>query len=316
MDELRVVALALEGVVAFDIGCLVQAFRRGPVPDGTPAGFTMETCGARAGRVRTPDGFDLVVAHGLDALERADLIVIPGRYPPDGATPTKVLEALVAAHERGATLMSICVGAFVLGRAGLLDNRPVTTHWAFADDLARRFPRAPLQPGKLYVDDGDLLTSAGFAAGLDLCIHVVRRHCGAAAARDLACWNVLPPHRQGGQAHFIPAPRTNLDDGDLGPTLDWALQHLAEPLTVEQLATHAHMSTRTLRRRFEQRLGASPKRWLLDQRVTNARSLLETTSAGIEQIADDAGFATAAAMRKHLHRQVATTPTAYRQRFA
>jgi transcriptional regulator GlxA family with amidase domain len=316
MEELRVVALALEGVVAFDIGCIVQAFRRGPGPDGTPAGFTMETCGARAGRVRTPDGFDLVVAHGLDALEAADLIVLPGRYPPDADTPQKVLDALVAAHERGATLMSICVGAYVLGQAGLLDNRPVTTHWAFADDLARRFPRACLQPGKLYVDDGDLLTSAGFAAGLDLCIHFVRRHSGAAAARDLACWNVLAPHRQGGQAQFIPPPRTNVDDSDLGPTLDWALQHLHRPLTVEQLAAHAHVSTRTLRRRFEQRLGTSPKRWLLDQRVARARALLETTNTGIEHIADEAGFADGAAMRKHLHRHIASTPTAYRQRFA
>jgi transcriptional regulator GlxA family with amidase domain len=316
MREWRVVALALDGVVVFDISCIVQAFRRGPTPDGAPAGFTMETCGARVGRVRTPDGFDLVVAHGLDALDTADLIVVPGRYPPDAATPPKVLDSLVAAHERGTTLMSICIGAFVLGQAGLLDDRPVTTHWAFADDLARRFPRARVQPGKLYVDDGDLLTSAGFAAGLDLCIHVVRRRCGTAAARDLACWNVLAPHRQGGQAQFIPPPRTNVDDGDLGPTLDWAVQHLHEPLTVEQLATHAHLSTRTLRRRFEQRLGTSPKRWLLDQRVTRARTLLETTTAGIEQVADEAGFATAAAMRTHLHRHVASTPTAYRQRFA
>ena len=313
---MRVVALALDGVIAFDISCVVQAFRRGPSRDSEPAGFTMETCGARAGRVRTPDGFDLVVPRGLDALERADLIAVPGRGPHDAAAPQKVLDALAAAHERGATLISICIGAFVLGQAGLLDDRPVTTHWAFADDLARQFPRARVQPRKLYVDDGDLLTSAGFAAGLDLCIHVVRHHCGATAARELASWNVVAPHRHGGQAQFIPPPHTRVEDRDLGPTLDWALQHVEQSLTVEQLAAHAHMSTRTLRRRFEQRLGTSPKRWLLDQRVNKARALLETTTAGIEQIADEAGFANAAAMRTHLRRHIDSTPTAYRQRFA
>ena len=316
MTDLRVVALALDGVITFDLACAVQAFRRGPGPTGATRGFTMETCAVTPGTVVTPDGFGLEVPHGLDAVAGADIVVVPGRVPHDAPTAPAALEALGAAHDRGATVLSICIGAFVLGQAGLIDDRPVTTHWAYTDDLARQFPRARILPGQLYVDDGDVLTSAGLAAGLDLCIHLVRRELGAAAARDLACWNVVAPHRQGGQAQFIPAgSRPPLDGADLGPILDWALARLHEPLTITSLARYAHLSERTLRRRFQSQLGTTPKRWLLDQRVHRARTLLETTTHSIEHVAAEAGFPTAAAMRTHLHRHVAATPTAYRQRF-
>lgn len=317
VSDLRVVALALEGVVSFDIGCIVQTLGRGPGRTGASAGFTLQTCAVRPGRVATPDGFDLVVEHGLEALDTADLVVVPGRIPHDAPAPPEALAALTAAHDRGATVMSICIGAFVLAQAGLLDDRPATTHWEYAADLARWFPRVDLQPDRLYVDDGDVLTSAGLAAGLDLCLHVVRHHAGAAMARDLARWNVVAPQRSGGQAQFIPPPaRAAVADPGLAPTLDFALERLHETLTVERLAEHAHLSPRTLRRRFERELGTTPKRWLLDQRVGRARALLETTEAPIEQVAAESGFASAAALRVHLRRHVASTPTAYRKRFA
>lgn len=319
MAPLRVVALALDGVITFDLACAVQAFSRGPGRTGAPAGFSMTTCGRRPGPVATPDGFDLRVDHGLDALARADVVVIPGRHPPDAPVPDDVIAALRAAHDAGAIVMSICVGAFVLGQAGLLDGRPATTHWNWCDDLAALHPQVEVRPDVLYVDDGDILTSAGLAAGLDLCLHLVRREAGAAAATRLASWNVVAPHREGGQAQFI-APPARPDPGGasgsgLGPTLAWAHDHLHEPLTLARLAREACMSERTFSRRFRAEVGVAPKRWLLAQRVGRARELLETTDLPVEVVAARAGFASAAALRLHLRRHAATTPTAYRTTF-
>lgn len=319
MAPLRIAALALDGVITFDLGCAVQAFARGPARDGAPAGFAMTTCGRRPGPVRTPDGFDLHVNHGLEALARADVVVVPGRHPPAAPVSDDVIAALRDAHASGAIVMSICVGAFVLGQAGLLDGRPATTHWHWCEDLAARHPQVDVKPDVLYVDDGDVLTSAGLAAGLDLCLHLVRREAGAAAATRLASWNVVAPHREGGQAQFIaPPPRPDPDGlpgGGVGPTLDWAHDHLHEPLTLAALAREACMSERTFSRRFRAEVGVSPKRWLLAQRVGRARELLETTDLPIEVVADRAGFASAAALRLHLRRHAATTPTAYRTTF-
>lgn len=319
MAALRVTALALDGVITFDLGCAVQAFARGPGRDGTPAGFTMTTCGPHPGPVPTPDGFDLRVDHGLEVLARADVVVIPGRHAHDAPVPDDVLAALRAAHASGAIVMSICVGAFVLAQAGLLDGRPATTHWHYCDDLAARHPRVEVRPDVLYVDDGDILTSAGLAAGLDLCLHLVRREAGAAAATRLASWNVVAPHREGGQAQFIaPPPRPDpggLPGGGVGRTLAWAHDHLHEPLTLARLAREACMSERTFSRRFRAEVGVAPKRWLLAQRVGRARELLETTDLPVEEVAARAGFTSAAALRLHLRRHASTTPTAYRTTF-
>lgn len=314
-SNLRVVALALDGVVTFDLGCAVQSFARGPGPLGDPGGFELETCGLRPGRVRTPDGFDLHVARGLEALAGADFVLVPGHVPHDAPVPEAALDALRDAHGAGATVMSICIGAFILAEAGLLDGRRATTHWAYCDELATRHPAIDVDPRVLYVDDGDLLTSAGLAAGLDLCVHVVRRHRGEASAAQLARWNVIAPHREGGQAQFIPAPLPTALTAPIAPTLAWAAERLDQPLTIADLARHACMSERTVSRQFRAQLGTTPKAWVLAQRVARARELLETTDLPIEHVASRAGFPSAAALRTHLRRRTATTPSAYRSSF-
>ena len=244
-----VAAVALPGVISFELGIVVQAFGR-PARLGAAAGdYTLTTCTARPGRVATADGFDLHLSRGLDALETADLVIVPGHVGFADPPPDAVLSALSEAHDRGASVASLCTGAFVLGFAGLLDGRRATTHWATADQLAALFPACTVDPDVLWVDEGDILTSAGLAAGLDLCLHLVRRDHGAAAAAELARWNVVAPHREGGQAQFIPSPDAASAEG-LGPTLAWAVEHIEEEIDVPALAAHAHLSPRTLARRF------------------------------------------------------------------
>jgi transcriptional regulator GlxA family with amidase domain len=291
MGTKTVAALALDGVITYDLACAVQMFRRGPGRAGQPDGFDLVTCGHRAGSVWTPDGFNLEVEHGIDALETADIVVVPARAPHDHQPPDDVLSALVTAHERGAVIFSICLGAFVLAAAGLLDGRPATTHWEYC------------------------LTSAGLSAGMDLCLHVLRRELGAAAASEMARWNVMAPHRDGGQAQFIPPPRNSHDSAGLGPTLSWASEYLAEIDDVSALARHAHLSLRTFNRRFGEEVGTTPKRWLDLQRATRARELLENTDLTMESIAAQCGFGSVTAMRTHLRRVTATTPSAYRRAF-
>jgi transcriptional regulator GlxA family with amidase domain len=309
----RACALALDGVVTFDLGCAVQTLGRGAGRDGVADGFTLTTCGVHPGRVRTPDGFLLEVEHGLEAVAAADLVVVPGRFPHDAPAPPAVLDALRSVHERGATVMSICIGAFVLAQAGLLDGRTATTHWDYCADLAGQYPEVDVRPDVLYVDEADVLTSAGLAAGLDLCLHVVRRHAGAAVAARLASWNVTAPHRDGGQAQFIPPSARPAAATGLGPTLAWACDRLGERLAITDLARHAHMSVRTFNRRFAGEVGCSPKQWLTEQRVARARELLESSDDDVERIAQLAGFPSTAALREHLRRRVGLTPTAYRR---
>lgn len=313
MEPTRVAVLVLDGVVSFDLGITVQAFARGPGADGLPAGFTLTTCGARAGKVPTGDGFGLTVPAGLEALETADLIMLPGRTTTAGPPP-KVIEALRAAHARGARLASICVGAFDLAATGLLDGRQATTHWGFADAFRERFPEVDLLPEALYVDEGDLLSSAGLAAGMDLCLHIVREQEGAAAAAALARWNVVALHREGGQAQFVPTPVVHPGE-DLAPTLQWAREHLDERLDARVLAAHAHMSTRTLARRFSAEMGTTPKAWITAQRVALARELLESTDAPIGEVVHRTGLGSAPVLRRHLARVVHSTPSGYRGTF-
>jgi len=311
----RVCAFALEGVVSFDLACVVQSFARGPGTAGEPDGFALTVCGTRAGAIGTPDGFGLRIKNGLGALDGADIVIVPGRFPYNTPPPREVITALRAAHARGAVVASICVGAFILAHAGLLDGRRATTHWAYCDELAQTFPAIDVEPEPLYIDEGQILTSAGLAAGLDLCLHLVRRERGAAAAARLARWNVLAPHREGGQAQFIPAPAPPASVGALGPTLEWAGRHLHESLPVARLAAHACVSERTLIRRFRSELGTTPKRWLLEQRIARARELLETTTLDIETIARASGLPSAPSLREHLRSRTSLTPTAYRRTY-
>jgi transcriptional regulator GlxA family with amidase domain len=311
----RVVALALHQVVTFDLACAIQVFAHAPTPAGGPGHYKLRVCGAGPGRVRTGDGFWLDLDHGLDVLAEADTVVVPGYLSYATPPPPEVLSALSAAADRGARVMSICIGAFALAHAGLLKGRQATTHWAVAAVLAEQFPDTRVMPDVLYVDEGHILTSAGLAAGLDLCLHVVRRDHGVQVAAELARWNVVAPHRDGGQAQFVNAPVPVAPGTGLGETCAWAVRHLDQPIGLTELAAHAHLSERSLLRRFRAETGCSPKQWLLRARLHRARELLETTKLSIESIATHSGFPSAAALRAHFTTQLHTTPTAYRRSF-
>ncbi len=272
-------------------------------------------CAAQPPPLTAATGFSVDTVHGLDSLHGADTIVVPadGRV---GEGVPELLEALRHAHSRGARILSLCSGAFTLAAAGLLDGRPATTHWMYAEELARRYPKVEVDPGVLYVDDGDLLTSAGTAAGIDLCLHVVRLDFGAEVANAVARRMVAPRHRDGGQAQFIAEPLAHLPPTDpFAETLAWTEEHLDQPVTVEDLARRAAMSPRTFARRFKTAMGTTPHRWLLRQRVLLAQRLLETTDHPIELIAGHCGFGTGANLRQHFRRLVRTTPNAYRRTF-
>jgi transcriptional regulator GlxA family with amidase domain len=305
----HVTVLALADVVAFDLSTPAQVF------GNEPGRYAFTACGVRAGRVPSTTGFAIDVPRGLDAVAEADTVLVPGLRPPQWPPPAAALDALRAAHARGARVASICTGAFVLAQAGLLDGRRATTHWAHAERLARRYPAVTVDPGVLYVDEGDVLTSAGVAAGIDLCLHLVRRDHGAEVANAVARRIVVAPHRDGGQAQFVEAPLPPASDRGLQATRAWAAQRLRDPLTVAALGRHAACSERTFARRFRAETGTTPLQWLLGQRVLHARRLLEATDLPVEHVADEAGFGTAASLRSHFRRATATTPLAYRRTF-
>jgi transcriptional regulator GlxA family with amidase domain len=306
----RVVALALPNVVAFDLSVPAQVFGR--PEEGL---YAFEACGVRPGKVPTTTGFSLHVERGLDALTEADTVLVAGFAPVSAAPPTAVLEALRTAHARGARVGSICTGAFVLASTGLLDGRRATTHWAYAERLADRHPAVEVDASVLYIDEDDVVTSAGVAAGIDLCLHLVRRDHGVEAANAIARRIVVAPHREGGQAQFVEAPLPPPDARGLAPTRAWALSHLHEPLTVAAMARHARCSERTFARRFRAETASTPLHWLVHQRVLHARRLLEATDLPVEDVARRAGFGTATSLRSHFRRATATTPLAYRRAF-
>lgn len=313
----RVVALVLPGVLVLDLAAPTHVFGHCGPPD-----YAFSVAAAEPGPVATSAGFDIVVGEGLEALAEADTIVVPGTDPIEPPAAA-VVDALRRAAERGARVLSVCSGAFALAHAGLLDGRRAATHWAEADRLAAEFPLVTVDPAVLYVDEGSVLTSAGVAAGLDLCLHVVRRDLGAERAADVARRMVVSPHREGGQAQFLRRPIGRaVDDADRGPraaglepTRTWALGHLHEPLPVARLARRASVSGRTFARRFVEETGATPGRWVLDQRTRAAQELLEGTDLPIEDVASRAGFGSTTALRVHLRRRLHTTPTAYRRAF-
>ncbi|HVM55597.1 MAG TPA: helix-turn-helix domain-containing protein, partial [Acidimicrobiales bacterium] len=268
------------------------------------------------GPVRTHNGFSIETPHTLADLERADTVVVPSWPNVDQPPDESLLAALRAAHQRGARIMSFCSGAFVLGYAGLLDGRRAATHWMYADAMAARFPAVSVDRNVLYVDEGDVLTSAGTAAAIDLCLHVIRQDLGAEAANIVARRMVVPPHRDGGQAQYVqaPVPACPAEDPIAG-ALDWAVEHLDEPLSVEALARVAAMSPRTFARRFRDVTGTTPHQWLLRQRVLHAQRLLETTDEPVERVANRCGFSSAAVLREHFTRVTGTNPLTYRRTF-
>ncbi|MDX2604034.1 helix-turn-helix domain-containing protein [Streptomyces caniscabiei] len=259
--------------------------------------------------------FRLEPDHGLDRLAHADTVIVPGWADVDVAPPAALVDAVRAAHDAGARIASLCTGAFVLAAAGLLDGRRATTHWAHTDILAARFPEVEVDPDVLYVDNGRVLTSAGKAAAMDLCLHLVRLDHGSAAANAVARRLVVPPHRSGGQAQFVPAPVPTRSDHPLTELFPWAVARLDQPLGVEDLARRASMSSRTLTRHFRAATGTTPLQWLLTQRIRRAQELLETTSDSVDTIATTTGMGTAATLRRHFNRTLGVPPDAYRRTF-
>lgn len=312
----RVVALCLEGVVAFDLAAPAQAFSVAWTPGSKPH-YEFSTCSLDGGELTSTTGFGVVPGGDVSLLERADTVVVPAYFDVFSPPPTEAIEALRGAAERGARVISVCTGAFALAHAGLLDGRSATTHWAFAKDLAQRFPTVAVDAAALYVDEGAVMTSAGLSAGIDLCLHVIREDCGAAVGERVARHMVAAPHREGGQAQFIERPATAVGPatGSLESTRRWAIERLHEPLDVATMARHAGVSPRTFARRFREETSTTPLQWLLSRRVQEARHLLEETDLPIDAVAWRAGFGTAASLRDHFRRATTTTPTAYRRSF-
>ncbi|MFJ1594728.1 helix-turn-helix domain-containing protein [Kitasatospora albolonga] len=310
----QVVALLNEPQSPFELACAAEVFA-GARPD-LPADYDFEVCTARPGRLRTTTGPSLFVEAGLEALERADTVIVPGWEPPGGPVPENALAALRAAHGRGARVVSICTGAFVLARAGLLAGRSAVTHWRRTAQLAAEFPELDVVADVLYVDHGDVATSAGSGAGIDLCLHLVRTDHGTAYAAQVARSMVLPPHREGGQLQYAAGPALSGTDESLAPVLEWALTRLDHTdLSVDRLADRAGLSPRTFARRFVRQLGTSPGQWLLQQRIDAARALLERTDLPVETIAARAGLSSAVNLRRRFRTALGTTPGAYRRVF-
>jgi transcriptional regulator GlxA family with amidase domain len=309
----RVAVIVLDGVAPFELGVICEVFGTDRTDDGFP-GYEFDTCSPDGRPVRTKSGWLLTPTADLTPVDHADLVAVPA-CSVDPAPP-EVSAALRRAADRGAYVMSVCSGAFVLADAGLLDGRRASTHWKYADELARRYPKVKVDPDVLYVADDHIATSAGTAAGIDLCLHLVRREHGSAVATALARRMVVPPHRDGGQAQYVeaPLPRT-ADAPTLEPLLSWLITTLDSDHTVESLAGRAHMSARTFARRFRAETGATPHDWLTTQRVLLARRLLEDTDLGVDAVATRSGFGTAAMLRHHFTKRVGATPQSYRATF-
>ncbi|WP_430783078.1 transcriptional regulator FtrA [Actinoplanes sp. G11-F43] len=310
-----VAVLAYDGMSGFETGIVTEVFGL-PRPEFDFPWYELTVCAETPGPVRLVGGASLHTGRGLDVFAAADTLIVPGVPDVRRETSPELAAALRAAHARGARVMSICSGAFALAGAGLLDGRRATTHWRYAEEFRHRFPAVDLDADVLYIDDGDVLTSAGSAAGLDLCLHVVRRDHGPAVANSVARRLVVQPHRDGGQAQFVEAPVTaDPEDARVARSMEWALGNLAGPITVAVLARQAHMSARTYLRHFQRATGTTPIRWLIDRRVQASLALLESTRAPIEEIATAVGFETAVTYRHHFGQAMHTSPSAYRRAF-
>ncbi|MFI1938000.1 helix-turn-helix domain-containing protein [Streptomyces purpureus] len=306
------VALAVtDGMLHFELSVAYEVFGT-DLSGVTDPWYRLTVCGPDAVRFGR---FRLEPDQGLDQLRHADTVIVPGWADVDVDPPADLVDAVRAAHEAGARVASLCTGAFVLAAAGLLDGRRATTHWAHTDDLAARHPLVEVDPDVLYVDNGSVLTSAGKAAAMDLCLHLVRLDHGSAVANTIARRLVVPPHRAGGQAQFVTAPVPAQDDHPLGELLPWTIERLDRPLTVEDLARRANMSSRNLARHFRSVTGTTPLRWLLTQRIRRAQELLETTGDSVDAIAEATGMGTATTLRRHFNRTIGVPPDTYRRTF-
>jgi transcriptional regulator GlxA family with amidase domain len=313
----EVAVLALPETMAYEVGLPHQFLGSAVGPDGRRL-YRVRVASLDGGPVRTSAGYSLLPEHDASILDEAQTVVIPGIYGTsamtDGTVPVELADLLRRTGEH-ARVVSICTGAFVLAAAGLLDGRPATTHWVHSAAFARLFPRVRLDPDVLFVDDGDVLTSAGNAAGIDLLLHVIRRDHGSEVASRVARRSVVAPWREGGQSQFVERPVPEPGDSGTAATRAWALQRLGVPLTLADLAGHAQMSVRTFTRRFREETGMSATQWLVQQRVALARQLLEGTDTPVERVAVEAGFGTTASMRQHLHAAIGVAPLAYRRSY-
>jgi transcriptional regulator GlxA family with amidase domain len=311
-----VVAVVANGAAAFELGVVCEVFGLDRSADGLPR-YDFAIATTEPGEVTTSSGFTINVEHGLERTARADLVVIPAWYDVHREPPEPLLAAVRDAVARGARVLSVCSGAFVLAAAGVLDGRRAATHWRYAAELAAMYPAIDVDPDVLYVEDGPVLTSAGTAAGIDACLHLVRTTDGARVANAIARRMVVPPHREGGQAQYVetPIPVQRAGAGGLLEVLDWVRGRLANPPTVEEMATRAQMSPRTFARRFRETTGGTPHAWVLQQRVQRAQELLEGSELPIEVIARECGFAGGAGLREHFVRLRGVSPQAYRRTF-
>ena len=316
MDTNLIVALAYDRLCTFEFGCVTEVFALDR-PELDVEWYRFKVCAVEPGPLRATGGIAVVAPYTLSVLDRAGTIIVPGWRDPNEVPPEALLKKLRAAYRRGTRLCSICSGVFVLAAAGLLDGKIVTTHWRYAADLQRRFPAAKVQPDALYIDAGQIVTAAGSAAGLDMLLHLVRRDHGGAVANKVAQRLVISPHREGGQAQFIPRPMLTAESDRLSNLMAWVRANPALRHTLHTLAEHAATSPRTLQRQFIDATGFSPYDWVIRERVALVRTLLETQAGlAVEHIAERAGFGSIESMRRHFRRVTLTSPAAYRRKFS
>ncbi|RAW06669.1 transcriptional regulator FtrA [Halomonas elongata] len=310
-----VVAIAYDGLCTFELGVAVEVFGL-PRPEMGENWYQFEVAGIDAGEMQAIGGMRVVVDGGMETIERAGTIIIPGWRGVDTPIPASLIKAIRESHANGARVVSICSGVFVLAEAGLLAGRRATTHWQYTDMLSQRYPDIIVEPDVLYVDEGDVMTSAGSAAGIDLCLHLIRRDHGMEVANMVARRLVVPPHRDGGQAQFVERSVPSLHESSrIGPLLDYLRENIDKNFSVAIMADFSGMSTRTFLRRFEAATGTTPTKWLLAERLEKTRYLLETSAMTIEEVAMASGFGSAATLRHHFRRHLSTTPKAYREKF-
>ena len=315
MKPQLVVVLAYDQLCTFEFGCTVELFALHR-PELEVDWYEFAVCATEPGKLRAAGGITVEVPYDLSMLDQADTIIIPGWRNADEIPPLALLEKIRAAYQRGARICSICSGVFILAAAGILDGKTVTTHWRYAEKLMRSYPGIVVQSNALYVDQGQIMTSAGSAAGLDMMLHLVRKDYGAKVANLVAQRLVVPPHREGGQAQFVPRPMPSDEHARLARLMDWVRAHPALPHSISSMAEKAAMSTRTLQRHFKESTGMAPGEWLIRERVAIAKELLESSGTGLPQIAELAGFGSEESLRRHFRRIVSNSPSNYRKQFS